>query len=138
MNRFKTLAAIFMIGLLAGCASRQQIETFTPIAQIVVMKVIENDKEHAHERAVKIREITSEAQTLLDSADFTVPLLESALTARLAALDLAPSDRVLGLQLIKLIVNELHARVGEGVVTPDQKYSVSLVFAAIEEAASFY
>jgi hypothetical protein len=135
-NRMRLM--LVSLAVLAGCATQQSIDTFKPIAQIAVMKIIESDRDHAHQRAVKIREFTAEGQQLLDSADFTVPLLEAALKERLVSLELTPSDRVLGLQIIQLVANELRARVGDGRMLPEQKYSVSEVFAAIEEAASFY
>lgn len=134
---FKRIALLSLF-LFSGCASLQQVDTFKPIAQLVVMKTIEADRTHMKERAAKIRDLTGEAQTFLDSASFTVPLLESALTARLAGMDLAPSDRVLGTQLIKLVTNELSKSVGDGLLSPEQKFSVSSIFAALEEAASFY
>lgn len=84
---------------LTGCASIQNqienhVDTSKLAVQVATMKVIEAGSD-AHDRAVTTRSIVAEAKTWLDSDAVTVDLLHEKVTARIAKLNLAPSDKLL-------------------------------------------
>jgi uncharacterized protein YceK len=129
---------VIATALMVGCASLNQNTAATAAIQIGVMKVVEVDAGNERQRAEKIIDIASEARTFLDTADVSVPVLEAAINARLAALDLAPSDRLLAGLVVQSVVGELNVRVGSGLLSAEQRLTVSQVLSAVEKAASFY
>lgn len=140
MNIVSTVIfAIVLIGKISGCASIQKnVDQSKLIVQAGTMKVIEADIDNAAERAAKVKAVASEGQRFLDGTDVSVPLLAAAINARLAELNLQPSDRLLAAALVDAVVAELNTRVGDGLLSAEQKYTVSQVLGWIEQAASFY
>lgn len=139
--QFASVVCILAFALIAlpGCATfGKNVDQSKLIVQVATMKVIEADQSHTKERAAKIREVASDGKTFLDGANVSVPLLSSAINARLAGIDIAPSDRVLAAALVDAVAAELNARVGSGLLSPEQKYSVSQVLGWVIDATSFY
>jgi len=130
--------AVACVGL-SGCSTlSQNVDQSKLIVQVATMKVIESDRGATAERAARIQEIAGDARTFLDGTDVSVALLEDSVMARLAGMDLAPSDRVLASALVAAVVAELNARVGDGLLSSEQRYTVSEVLGWIEQAAEFY
>lgn len=132
---------LFVLAMVAlsGCAYLRDNPTTSGLAvQIATMKVIEADKGHEAERAARIKEIAAEAKTFLDAKDVTVSVLEDAVNARLASLDLAPSDRLLASALVSAVVGELKVKVGDGLLSADSRYTVSQILGYVESAAGLY
>lgn len=134
------LAILFLtICGFTGCSSiGANVDQSKLIVQVVVMKVIEADKDHAHDRAVKVAQIASDAKSFLDTTDTTVVALEAAVNMRIATLNLSPADQILAQAVVAAVVQELAGRVGQGLLSPDQKFTASEVLGWIQDAAALY
>lgn len=127
------------LATLPGCASFQANQASEKLlTQYAVMKAIEADKARMPQRAARIREIASAGKSFFDTGTATVPLLRMEIHKRLEPLALSPADRLLADALIDTVVAELQARVGDGLVAPDQLYQVSTVLGWIVDAAELY
>lgn len=131
------ISLVLLVMVCSGCTSLGKADQSGLIVQIATMKVIEAG-DNPSARAARVNEIADQAQTFLDSDGVTVSMLADAVNARLAALDLAPSDRVLAAALVDAVVSELQARVGVGTLSVDQKYTVSQILSYIESTTAFY
>jgi hypothetical protein len=146
MRSFKTLAISALASALAlvGCVGCETLEKSPGTASLVVQyataKVIEAGKttEERAERAARIKAIAADAKTWFDGDDVTVGVLQAAAQARIAKLDLSPADRMLANGLVQVVVEELQKKVGEGVLSPEQKLTVSQVLGWIAGAADLY
>lgn len=128
------VAAVF----LSGCATLgQATNTSKLVVQVATMKVIEAQPDRAA-RAAKVLEITADAQKLIDMNGLTVGLLKTAVQDRLAAQNLEPSDRLLANLLVDAVVTDLAAKVGDGLIPPDQLVTVNQVLGWVADAAAFY
>jgi len=65
-------------------------------------------------------------------------MLAGAISARLAEINLSPSDRVLAAALVDAVVTEIDLRVGEGLLSPDERVTVSQVLDWVIDATEFY
>ncbi len=132
------VVACVFASVIVGCQSiNANVDQSKLLVQVATMKAIEAG-EDTNARAERVKAIAAEGQSFLDGENVSVSLLESAVANRLAALDLTPSDRVLANALVGAVVAELNARVGEGLLSTEQKYTVSQVLGWVEQAASFY
>lgn len=142
LPQFVTVMFVLCVAVtfLPGCASLStgNSQQSKIVVQLGTMKAIEADKDHAGERALKVREIAKEAKTFLDGNDVSVSMLAGAVSARLAGIDLAPSDRVLAAALVDAVVSEIDVRVGEGLLSPDERMTVSQVLDWVIDATEFY
>ena len=138
MNKFLYLILAAMV--LAGCAMLEENPASVGLAvQVATMKVIEeNEPEHRDERAERILAMAGEARTFLDLEEVTIPALRAAIDARLAELELEPSDRALADLLVDAIAYELEERLGEGILSPEDRETVSRVLSSVETAARIY
>lgn len=109
------------------------------VVQYATLKVISSGKTTADraQKAERIRTVAGEAKTMLDTNNVTLAFLESAVRARLATLKLDAADTLLANALTETIVAELAAKVGDGILPPDQLYKVSTVLSWVIDAASF-
>jgi hypothetical protein len=124
-----------------GCETLEKSpNTASLVVQYATAKVIEAGKtaDERSARAVRIKSIATEAKTWFDGDDVTVGLLQAAAQARLAKLNLGPADLLLANGLVGVVVEELQKKVGEGVLSPEQKMTVSQVLAWIVGAADLY
>ncbi len=130
-------AFVVMCGL-QGCTTfGNNVAAEKLVVQYATMKVVESDKDSTAERAAKINEIATAAQSFFDSDTATVALLRAEVQKRLPP-DLSPADKMLAGALIDTVVTELQARVGEGLVPEEKRYQVSVVLGWIREATGFY
>lgn len=143
------LAVVCISVLLAlaasGCASfSQNISTEKLVVQVATLKVIEVGKtpDDQRDRATRIKAIASEARSLLDGEGVTIDSLQAAVGARIAKLNLQPSDQLLANALVEAVVAELQARIGSqvgaGVIPADAKYQVSTVLGWVLDAVAAY
>lgn len=130
--------AFALITLPACTTLGKNVDQSKIIVQVETMKVIEADRNHTAERAKQIREVAVEGKQFLDTNTVSVSLLADSINARLAVLDLAPSDRLLAAALVDAVVAELSARVGAGALSPEQRLNVSQVLGWIISATEFY
>lgn len=132
-------SVLISVLLLSGCASLQSAPGQSRlVVQLATMKVIEADRDHTQARALAVKRLAGEAQRFFDTDHVTVGLLADSVAARLAGLDLSPSDRVLAIALVGTVVGELDARVGDGLLSADQKFTASQVLGWVEQTASLY
>lgn len=140
-----TLAALFLVSTLPGCATfEKNANSERLLVQVATMKVIERgDTPEARAlKAQRITSIASDAKSWLHTESVTVDLLKSRVSARLDALHLQPSDRLLADVLVQTVVDELTTRMVNGAhvpVPPEQfVYQVDTVLGWIIDAAKVY
>lgn len=146
MKLFKSLCAVVLsVSLLAGCGSLTgSIDNDKLLTQVAVMKVIEAGKtaDGMAERKAKILVITAEAHKWLDFEGVVLADLEGKLKARVAELDLLPSDRLVANILVEAVIKSLKDRVVDGVKLPeasdDLKLRVNTVLGWVEDTAKYY
>lgn len=130
---------VLPLALAAGLVACQSIQTERTSARLAVtvatLKVIEADKDNQVERAAKVATIARDAQKLLDGDDVTLTALQTAVKTRLDAAELAPSDRLLADALVAMLADELRARLGDGLLNPEQRVTVSTVLDWVAVAA---
>lgn len=134
-------AGLIALALLSGCATLANQPTASSlVVTYAATKVIEAGETPADrlERAKRIRAIVIEARTWLKGEGVTVGSLEAAASARLAKLKLSPRDTMLANSLVQLAVQDLRAKVGAGVIKPDQVVTVNQLLDWIESATKLY
>lgn len=132
------LAAATMLTV-AGCSMFRNIDQSKLIVQIATMKVVEAKGPNEYRaRAANIVTIGTEAKTWLDTNGVSLAFLKAAVQARIAKLNLAPSDQLLANLLVDSAIAELQAKVGEGVIDPKKLYYVNQLLDWVIEAAKFY
>jgi type IV pilus biogenesis protein CpaD/CtpE len=124
LRKFATLVATL---LLVGCSSTPTArdEAIIGIAvQYATAKYIEQ-KPGSAENIVRV----AEGVKALVGGDATATLitLQEYVGSELDKLSLSPADRVLANALVQLIVAELQAKVGEGLLEPDQRVRVASI-----------
>lgn len=126
------------------CASCETIEKTPATAALVVQyataKVIEAGTSPGERatRAARIKAIATDAKSWLDGDAVTLDLLQQVAQERIAKLDLSPADLLLANGLLQVVVTELQAKVGQGVLSPELKLTVSQVLAWVAGAADLY
>lgn len=139
MNLPRIVLCAFLAGALIACSSFVTSDGPSRIAvQYATARMIEADPDHRTERAQKIREIVSDARGFFDQTDSTVQGLREIIQQRVAALQLAPADRLLAMALADAVISELNARVGAGSLPPESRLRVSAVLGWVEDAAELY
>lgn len=138
----RILFATVMAVALSGCASLGTSPAAEKlIVQAGVMKFIEAGSDAPAERAAKAARIVraaDQARIWLDTDGVTVADLHGAMIERIRSADLEPSDKLLASALVEVVVAELNARIGEGVISPEKRATVNSVLAWVEQAAGFY
>lgn len=106
---------------------------------VATMKYVESEvtPEDRKARAERVIKVANEAKSFLNTGTASLDLLQSAVLQRLPA-DLSPSDRMLAAVLIQVVTEELKARVGAGIIPPNQMYQVSAVLGIVISAAESY
>lgn len=145
MRLLKSLSIAVLAGAMAlACVGCETLEKSPGTASLVVQyataKVIESGKtaDERSARAARIKTIAEEARTWFDGEDVTIGFLEAAAQARIAKLNLGAADTLLANGLVQVIVQELQKKVGEGVLSPESKMTVSQVLGWIVGAADLY
>ena len=137
----RTLVGLIAMALLPGCTTlSNQPNTSSLVVTYAAAKVIEagDSADERLKRAQRIKAIVGEARTWLTGEAVTVGLLESAARARLAQLQLSLADEMLANTLVQIAVQDLQAKVGAGVISPDQLLTVNQLLDWIESAAELY
>lgn len=128
---------ILSLILLSGCASFNSGGGAERLAiTYATMKYVESGDQPS-ERAERVIRVAEDAKSFLDTGTASLDLLQAAVVERLPA-DLSPADRLLANALIQTVVGELQARVGSGIIPPDQVYQVSTVLGIVIDAAEAY
>lgn len=138
---FSALACALTLTSLTGCETLEKSpNTASLVVQYATAKVIEAGKtpEDRSARAAKIKAIAADAKTWFDGDQVTVGLLQAAAQARIAKLNLGAADMLLANGLVQVIVTELQKKVGEGVLSPEAKMTVSQLLEWVVDAAALY
>lgn len=126
----KALFAPFIVLciFLAGCQTLKDNSAAVQLAtQYAVLKFIEQSPpESRTARVENIRRIATEARNLV-SGESSVSLLQSLVSSELAKLNLSSADRMLADGLVSMIAAELQSRVGDGLLSADQKVQAQTV-----------
>lgn len=88
-------------------------------------------------KAVRVRAVVTAVESLATGESVSLAVLEQAIRRQLPE-DLKPEDLVAINGLIGLVMAELQARVGDGLLNPDQRLQVSEVASWIVEATRYY
>lgn len=133
MRKFRgVIAALCLMVGLAGCASFERHETTARLAvTYAVAKGVEQGLD-----PVRIRVVAESAKAIVSGEAVTLPALQEAISTELAGLDLSPADRMLADVLVSAIAEELQLRIGEGILSPEQKVQVSEVLQWVVDAAT--
>lgn len=132
------LAISAPVVLLQGCASvNTQSATQKLVVQAATMKFIEASDDRAA-KAKRIVDAADQAKIWLDMDGVSIADLQAAMSQRIAESDLEPSDKLLASALVEVIVADLDARIGAGVLSPESRATVNTVLGWVEQAAGFY
>jgi len=122
--------------LLSGCSSNPSArdETLVGIAvQYATAKIVEQSS-RPNTRDTIVR-IATDLKALASGEAVTLLALEEVVGGELNKLSLSPADRVLADALVSLVVAELQAKVGDGLLEPDQRVKVERILDLIISAA---
>jgi hypothetical protein len=116
----KFIIGILLVLTITGCSFFGKPEN-QPTAKVLVQyataKAIKGDTS----RALRVKAIATEVQAALKSDEqATVVLISGLIRAKVKWDRLSPEDRALGEYLIQLIEQELTARLGDGILSPDK------------------
>ena len=133
----KSLALLFAFAFpfLAGCALLQSVDEHQFAAKLTVqqaaLRVIDEDPE----KALRVLEISGQVRGMVAVDDATVDLLDQFIRAQVdwAKLDIA--DAQLLMMLLDELRTQLAERMGDGLLSPEQKVSISRVIDWVEESA---
>jgi uncharacterized lipoprotein YajG len=121
--------------LLVGCSSNPTAREEALIGltvQYATAKYIE-ERPESRERIVSV---ATAAKGIVDGdASVTLLVLQEFVGGELDKAGLSPADRVLANALVSLIVAELQAKVGEGLLEPDQRLRVAKILDLVIAAA---
>ena len=130
-------AALFVLGALTGCKPQEQLAAKISV-QYAVGKYIEHQPQDARaETAKRISATVEVVSELASNESTTVDALRAYVAQRLGD-KLSPADKLLAGAIIDAAAVELKARVGDGVLKPDQLVKVREVLTWVAEAAAAY
>jgi hypothetical protein len=138
MTRISSAIIILLAICLNACAwMKDNPQSAKLVVQLATMKVIEGGDD-IHGRATRVMAIASEASSLFDSQEMSLPALREAIAERLAKENLSPSDQLLVNALVEAVDAELQKRIGQGALNPEQAVQVKAVLDWVIEAAKVY
>lgn len=131
------MLAVFVLGALTGCKPQEQLAAKIAV-QYAVGKYVEHQPQDARaETAARIAKTVELVSGLAENEQVTVDALRAYVAQRLGD-KLSPSDKLLAGAIIDAAAVELKARVGDGVLKPDQLVKVREVLSWVAEAAAAY
>lgn len=137
MKIFRVLAIAALV-FLSGCASTPEGQRAERIVvQGAILHIIEQSASPS-QKAQRIVESVKLVRTLLLDETITVGVLRSALLARLGERDLPASEKLVALEVINRLSDEVETRVGSGILSPDSLVTINGVLDWITDAAAFY
>ena len=131
----KAIFAILFAFTFSACALISQSPSTAHLAvTIATMKVVEAGSDPVS-RAERVIAIATEAQYIIDNQSVTIDALEAVIIGRLNEQEMTPSDRLLADALVMTIADELRTKVGLGLLSEDQRLTVSTVLSWVVRAA---
>lgn len=129
------LALTSLLLLAPGCGTLGGLQTSPEAAQIVVQQATLRFVGQDAERAQKVAETASQLQALVNAEPVSVDALERQAAQAILAADLSPADQHLAQSLVRLVGDELRARVGDGTIPPPGTVEAEAVLGWVAEAA---
>jgi hypothetical protein len=137
MRKLATVYLAFL--MLFGCATDQfqrHETTAKLVTQYAVLKYAERlPEEQKVERIARIRTIATDVKALA-SGDTTLLALHAVVNQQLDKAGLTAADRLLANGLVDIIVAELQARIGDGVLSAEQRVQVTTVLDWVIQATA--
>lgn len=125
----KFLIALLLSVSMLGCATLEKSpNTAKLVTQYAVMKFAEQSSDERRvERIANVRKIAEDVKSLAANQTVSVPGLQAAVMAQVAKLGLSPADSFLASALVQVVADELAAKIGDGVISPEKMLVVSQV-----------
>jgi hypothetical protein len=131
----KAIAAVALFLFLTGCAVLETVEQNPMVAQLTVqqatLRVIDEDPD----KAMRALEITRDVREMISVDSVTVALLDDFIRVQIDWSKLSLADAQLLMMLLEQLKVELAKRMGEGVLSPEQKVSIDRVIDWVEDSA---
>lgn len=128
----KLLIVLVSMLPLFGCAS---LEKHNATAHLVVTAATLKGIEQGWD-VERVRAIVTTAKALTAGEEVTLDGLRLAITRELDKLELSPADRLLATALVQVISDELQARIGTGILKPEQRVQVNQVLQWVLDATA--
>lgn len=135
MRKLAAVLFAFAFPFLAGCAVLQTVEDSPMVAKLTVqqatLRVIDEDPA----KAMRALEITQNVREMISVDSVTVALLDDFIRVQIdwSRLDLA--DAQLLMMLLEELEVRLAQRMGDGLLSPEQKVSIDRVIDWVEDSA---
>lgn len=107
------------------------------VVQASILHIIETAAQPS-QKAQRITEAVKLVRTALLDDSATVGALRSALLKRVAERELPLSEKLVALEVINTLSDEVEKRVGSGILSPDSIVGVNTILGWITDAAAFY
>lgn len=132
------IVAAFMA--LTGCATLRDPKNSALIeitTQVAVSKFIESKSDRAG-TAAHVRDVATQIKSVAESDATTVGALQTLASARIAQLNLRPSDVLLATALVNVLVAELQDKVSAGVLSDADRVLLGKVLGTVIATANVY
>lgn len=148
MDRFSPLMKLFTLSCLAvataiilsGCQTLRDPKNTALIeitAQVAVGKFIESKSDRVV-TAQHVRDVATQIKAVAESDATTVGALQTLANARIAQLNLQPSDVLLATALVNVLVSELQDKVSAGLLSDADKVLLGKILATVISTANVY
>lgn len=142
---FTSFIALFFLGVfllgvfasMAGCKPSEQLASKIAVQYAVGKYVERQPQELRAETAARISATADVVGKLVENDSVTIDSLRAYVAQRLGD-RLSPADKLLAGAIIDAAAVELKARVGDGVIKPEQRIQVREVLSWVTEAAAAY
>jgi type IV pilus biogenesis protein CpaD/CtpE len=132
---FKKLIPVVATLLLVGCSSNPTAREEALIGLTVQYATAKYIEERPQSRETIVSVATAAKAIVGGDATATLLTLQEFVSGELDKAGLSAPDRVLANALVSLIVAELQAKVGEGLIEPDQRVRVANILDLVIAAA---
>jgi hypothetical protein len=105
--------------------------------QVAVGKFIESKTDRVG-TAQRVIDVASQVKAIAESDATTVGALQVMASARIAQLNLEPSDVLLATALVNVLVSELQNKVGDGLLNDTDKVLLGKILGTVINTASVY
>ncbi|MFL1405393.1 hypothetical protein ACJO2E_08630 [Marinobacter sp. M1N3S26] len=136
----KPLIAMLLVVALASCAVLEEVEKNPMTAQLMTdqltLRLIAADDDPVA-RAGRVREAVANLQARVDGgAEFTLEQFQEYALEEIGIDSLNQADRELVLYGVRLARQSIAELIGEGVVAPDERYTLATFLSWIDQAAA--
>jgi hypothetical protein len=132
-----TIAAVFC---LSGCQTLRDPSNTAIVeltTQVAVGKFIESKSDRAG-TARHVVDVATQVKAIAESDSTTVGALQAVADARIAQLNLEPSDQLLATALVHMLVAELQGKIGDGLLNDTDKLILGRILGTVIVTANVY